>query len=60
MFPTGFENAYAHEVERRKDEMRNAAKSRLERRYIKNRTRSAWPMMILSILTRLLTGLIGH
>jgi hypothetical protein len=59
MFPSDLNNAYAYEVERRKDEMRNAAKSRMERDFSKKRKPVALPVAILSILTLLLSVLLA-
>lgn len=59
MFPSDLDNAYAYEVERRKDEMRNAAKSRMERDFSKKRKPVALPVAILSILTLLLSVLLA-
>jgi hypothetical protein len=59
MYPRGFENAYAHEVERRKDEMRAAAKHNLERQSIQRRKTAALPKAILSILARILVIVFG-
>jgi hypothetical protein len=50
MFPRGFENAYAHEVERRKDEWRDAARHNLEGKYFKGRKTSTLPITVMSIL----------
>lgn len=60
MFPRGFENAYAHEIERRKDEMRDAAKQSRERQYLKRRKSVVLPVAILSFLSWLLMSLISH
>jgi hypothetical protein len=51
MFPSDIEKAYAHEVERRKDEMRDAAKHNFESQFVKRRRLTA-----LSNLDRSLTG----
>jgi hypothetical protein len=59
MFPSDLDNAYAYEVERRKDEMRNAAKSRMERDFNKKRKPVALPVAILSILILLLSVLLA-
>ena len=59
MFPSDLNNAYAYEVERRKDEMRNAAKSRLERGISKKRKPVAIPVAIMSILSLILSVLIA-
>jgi hypothetical protein len=60
MFPSDIEKAYAHEVERRKDEMRDAAKHNFESQFVKRRRLTALPHAILSILTRILAILIAH
>ena len=60
MFPRGFENAYTHEIERRKDEMRDAAKKRRESRYIKRRKSMVLPIAILSFISWLLVSIIVH
>ena len=60
MFPSDIEKAYAHEVERRKDEMRDAAKHNFERQFVRRRRLTALPMAILSLLGRILAILIGH
>ena len=49
MFPRGFENAYAYEVERRKDERRDVARHNLEGKYSKGRKTATLPITILSI-----------
>ena len=60
MIPGNLENAYAYEIERRKDEMREAAKSHLVHQSLKRRKSPAWPMAILSILAWLLIIFIGR
>lgn len=60
MFPSDLEKAYAHEVERRKDEMRAASKHNFEKQSIGRRKFPALPMAIVSILSLLLAILIGH
>ena len=60
MFPSDLNNAYAYEVERRKDEMRNAAKSRFERGNPKRRKPVVLPVAIASIITLLLTIFISQ
>jgi len=49
MFPRGYENAYAYEVERRKDERRDAARHNLEGKHFKGRKTATLPLAILSI-----------
>ena len=49
MFPRGFENAYAHEVERRKDERRDATRHNLEGKYSKSRKTATLSITVLSI-----------
>ena len=60
MFPSDIEKAYKHEVERRKDEMRDAAKHNFERQFVKRRKLVALPMAILNLVARILAILIGH
>lgn len=59
MFPSDLNNAYAYEVERRKDEMRNAAKNHMERDFVKRRKLVVVPVVILSVLSLLLSVLLG-
>jgi ABC-type spermidine/putrescine transport system permease subunit II len=60
MFPRGFENAYAHEVERHKDEMRDAARHNLAAKYFKQRKKVVLPIAFLSILAGILEIVISH
>jgi hypothetical protein len=60
MFPSDLNNAYAYEVERRKDEMRNAAKDRFGREFPKRRRVVILPMAFVSIIALILTIFIGH
>ena len=60
MIPGNLENAYAYEVERRKDEMRAVTNSQLVREALKRRKSPVRPMAILSLFARLLTILIGR
>ena len=60
MFPSDMNNAFAYEVERRKDEMRDAATSNWERKNSKKRRPRVLPMAILSTIIRMLTIFIGH
>jgi len=60
MFPKGFENAYAHEVERRKDEMHEAAKSRFERQYTRGRKPVVLPIAILIAIAGLVLVMFLH
>jgi hypothetical protein len=59
MFPSDFDNAYAYEIERRKDEMRDAAKSQMEHGFRKKRKPVALSMAILSILIVVSSVLFG-
>ena len=58
MFFHNLENAQAFEVERRKDEMRDAAKHNLVRPNTKRRKSAALPFAILSILTWIMASII--
>ncbi len=60
MYPSDLENAYAYEIERRKDEMRAATKHNFERQSLKRRKLPALPMAILSLISLLLAILIAH
>ena len=60
MHPSDLENAYAHEIERRKDETRDAANYRFERQHRKERKHIAIPIALLSILVWFLVALMGH
>jgi len=60
MFPKGFDNAYSHEVERRKDEMRDVAKSRLERQHNRKRKPIVLPIAILSAIAWLVITIFLH
>jgi len=60
MFPSDLEKSYAHEIERRKDEMRAASKHNFESQFIKRRKLIAIPMTILGLLSLILVVLIGH
>jgi hypothetical protein len=60
MIPDNLQNAYSYEIERRKDEMREAAKSQLARQARQGRNSSARPFALVSILARLLTILLGR
>jgi hypothetical protein len=55
MFPSNLNNAYAYEIERRKDEIHAAAKSQWERGTLKMRKPAFLPMVVLSILGLLLS-----
>lgn len=58
MFPSDLENAYAHEVERHKDEMRAAVRHNFENQSLKRRKFTALPMAILTILSLVFASLI--
>ena len=60
MFPRGYENAYAHEAERRKDEMRDAKRHQLERQHLKTRRHVTLPLAILSIVFWLIATLMSQ
>jgi len=60
MFSNDLENAYAYEMERRKDEMSAAAQSRLERESLKKLGSRTFPMTAMGILALLLAILINH
>lgn len=60
MFPRGYENAYAHETERRKDEMRDAKRHQLEHQHLKPRRQVTLPLAILSVLFWLIATLMSH
>jgi hypothetical protein len=60
MFPSDLENAYRYEVERRKDEMRDAAKDRLVRDLVKKRKSPVMSILILSLLGWLLSIMISQ
>ena len=59
MYPRNLDNAYAYESERRKDEMRAAAQSRLVQEAVRGRKPSARPTVMLSILALLLAFIIN-
>lgn len=59
MFPSDLENAYAYEVERRKDEMRDAAKNRFANQFVKKSPAPFWLLAMLIILTILLAILLA-
>ena len=59
MFTRGFDNAYAHEAERRKDDMRDAANHNLARKYSKGRNSTVVSIATLSIIGWLLVILLG-
>jgi hypothetical protein len=60
MFSNDLENAYAYEMERRKDELSAAAQSRLQRESLKNYRSRSLPITVLSILAFLLANLFNH
>jgi hypothetical protein len=60
MHPSDLENAYAYEIERRKDEMRDAANYRFERQHRKERKHVAIPIMLLGFLIWFLVALMSH
>jgi hypothetical protein len=60
MIPDNLENAYAYEIERRKDEMRAAANNQLVREARKRHKSPVRPMAVLSLIARLLTILISR
>jgi len=51
MFPRGFDNAYAYEAERRKDEMRDVEKNRLGRKHTKMRRPTVLQIAVFSAIT---------
>ena len=60
MFPRGYENAYAYEAERRKDEMRDAKRHQLERQHLKPRRHVTLPLVILSTIFWLIATLMSQ
>jgi hypothetical protein len=60
MFPSDLDNAYAYEMERHKDEMRDVEKNKLVREALANRRRVSLPIGVLSILALVLAILLNH
>ena len=59
MFPSDLDNAYAYEIERRKDEIREAAQSNFVHQYLEKSQSPVWLVVILSILAGLLAIFLG-
>jgi len=59
MILKGFENAYAHELERRQDDIRDVEKLIPLRDHTKRRRSSGVPIVLLIILAWILAGFLG-